>query len=304
MNFDHPLLLIPAIALGTLVVWAFVRLWRARRSDDLLYSDIAFFADAVKARRFPGRALGAIAAIAVGLLCMAVAGPHLLFPVPEKDAAVFLCIDTSGSMASTDVAPTRAEAAVRAARAFIDRTPDGVRTGIISFATAAQVVVPLTTDREEAIAGLAQIPPANGATAIGDALQLAQQGLGTRGHRAIVLITDGVNNRGADPDAVATDLAAAHIRVFTIGIGTNSGDVIPGTNEAATIDEEALRRYAESTGGTYVRADDAGQLTDALARLGATTTLEVKRVDATLAFALIGAALLIASVLTYIGMGK
>src|SRR5207302_1793085 len=128
-----------------------------------------------------------------------IAGPHLILPVPAHDGAVFICIDTSGSMVATDVAPTRADAANAAAKAFIEASPQGTKIGIIAFSGAAGIVQPLTADRQQAIASLASVPAPNGATAFGDALQLAAQSLPDRGHRVVILITDGVYNAGTDP---------------------------------------------------------------------------------------------------------
>ena len=130
------------------------------------------------------------------------------------------------------------------------------------------------------------MPYPNGATAIGDALQLAARNLPPKGNRVIILITDGVNNAGADPSEIAQYLGAHHIPIFTIGIGTNSGEIIPGTNQEATIDEDALRSYAQASGGAYARVESASQLRDALGRLGRITTLERKHVDASLEFAI------------------
>lgn len=304
MSFTHVWYLLPALLMGALLVWIFTRLWNAKQRSDLVYSDVAFLQEAMKPSPLFQRVIAGVSLLAVLLLCTSLAGPHLVLPVPAKDVQIVLCIDTSGSMQSQDVSPDRAAAALAAARAFIERLPEGARVGIVSFSTGAEMIAPLTADHEAAIAALAQVPPPNGATAIGDALLLASQALGSKGHRAIVLITDGVNNHGADPDAVSQQLHDQHITVYTVGIGTNNGDIIPGTNEPATIDEDALQRYAQTTGGTYARAADAVQLRDALARLSGTTSFEVKRVDVTFGAALAGAALLVISILTYLGSGR
>ncbi len=111
------------------------------------------------------------------------------------------------------------------------------------------------------LAALDTVPPANGATAIGDALALAGQMLPASGHRAIVLVTDGVNNNGVDPLEVAQQLGARGIAIYTVGIGTNgSGLAIPGTTEEASIDEDALREIATAGNGTYTRTVDAAAI--------------------------------------------
>ena len=75
-----------------------------------------------------------------------------------------------------------------------------------------------------------------------------------------MLITDGENNAGADPIEASKALARAGITLYTIGIGTNSGALVPGTLQPAGIDEQALQTYARITGGAYSRAENAAQL--------------------------------------------
>jgi Ca-activated chloride channel family protein len=215
---------------------------------------------------------------------------------------VFICIDTSGSMRSTDVQPTRAQAAKDAARAFVDQTSPGTKIGIIAFSSGASVVLPLTADHDQAKAALDAIPEPDGATAIGDALRLAAEGLPPAGHRVVVLVTDGVANVGADPQEAAQFLGSHHIPIYTIGIGTPNGDVIGG--EQATIDESALQSYAEVSGGAYARAENATQLRDALARLGNVTAFERKPVDTSLGFAFAAALLFAGAMFTGLATGR
>ena len=290
MTLDRPGLLAAGIAVTIAFALLYSFFQRRATQRDLAYSNVAFFVAAARPRTWIPRALFAAWIVALAALALGIAGPHLTLPLPARDGAVFICIDTSGSMASTDVAPTRALAAKAAARAFIEKAPPGTKIGIISFAGNAVVVAPLNADHTAVSAALDDVPFPNGATAIGDALQLAAQNLPQRGHRAIVLITDGVNNAGTDPNEVSQWLGAHHIPVYTVGIGTPSGGLIPGTDQEATIDEDALRGYASASGGAYARAENAEQLRDALSRLGTVTTIESRKVDASLGFAVLGAA--------------
>lgn len=305
MSFRHPLWVLAALATAVLVVLALRALERRRSATALVYSNLAFFESAAVPNPAAGRVLGALVALGTALLVCALAGPRIVATLPARDGAVVLCIDTSGSMTSTDVAPTRADAAKAAARAFINQTPSGTKIGIVSFSTGAEVVAPLSRDRDAVLAAVDRIPLPNGATAIGDALALAAQQLPSSGHRVVVLITDGVNNRGADPLEVAKFLGTHHVPVFTIGIGTNdSGELIPGTSEPATIDEDALRAISQTTGGSYANAVNAGQLRSALAELGRTTILERRSVDASLPFALGGGSLLLLTLLGALAIGR
>jgi Ca-activated chloride channel family protein len=304
MTIDHPVRL--AAGVIALVLFALLYAWMQRRvtARDLAYSNVPFFVEAIQPRQWITRALYAAWVVAFAALVLGVAGPHLSMPVPVRDGSVFICIDTSGSMASTDVFPTRAQAAKAAARAFIAESPPGTKIGIISFAGAAGVVAPLNSDHQAVIAALEDVPSPNGATAIGDALKLAAQMLPATGHRVVILVTDGVNNSGTDPMEVAQWLGAHHIPVYTVGIGTPNGGLIPGTNEEATIDEDALRGYAQASGGAYARAENATQLRDALARLGRITSLERKPIDASLGFAIAGALGMLGAFLAGFGLGR
>lgn len=303
MSVDHPARLIAALAVAAMLALLYLALQRRATSRDLAYSNVAFFVEAVRPRRWIVPALSALWIAALACAAVAAGGPHLTAFVPARDGRVFICIDTSGSMSSTDVTPTRADAAKAAARAFIQRTPLGTKIGIISFSGAAGVVQPLSDDRAQVVGALDDVPLPNGATAIGDALELADRNLPNRGRRAVILITDGVNNSGTDPLQAARDLGLRHIPVYTVGIGTPSGGLIPGTNDVATIDEPALQEYAQASGGAYARAENAGQLRAALSRLGRTTTLERKPVDASLAFALAAAAGMLTAFLAGLGTG-
>jgi Ca-activated chloride channel family protein len=262
MSFDRPWLLVLGLALAAVFAYAFVLFERRSTARDLVYSNVPFFIDAVKPRAWIPALLRGVWFAALFLGALALGGPHLRLPLPVHNGAVFICIDTSGSMQSTDVFPTRASAAKAAAAAFVDETPSGTRIGIIAFSGQAVLVSPLSSDHDAVKAALDGIPPPNGATAIGDALQLAAQELPATGHRVVVLITDGVNNTGVDPTQMAEYLGSRRIPIYTIGIGTPNGDVISG--EQSTIDEGALQEYAAASGGAYARAENASQLRSAL----------------------------------------
>jgi len=304
VTIDHPLRL--GLGVVALIIFALLYAMLARRATthDLAYSNIAFFRDAAKPSTWIPRALQVLWLVAFAAVILGVGGPHLQLMLPAHDGNVFICIDTSGSMAATDVFPTRAEASKAAARAFISESPSRTKIGIISFAGAAGVVVPLSADHQAVLSGLDEVPPPNGATAIGDALALAARMLPRKGHRVVVLITDGVNNTGADPMEVAQRLGNQHIPVYTVGIGTENGGLIPGTNEEATIDEDALRGYAQASGGAYARVENATQLRDALSTLGRTTSLQLKRVDASLQFVIAGALGMVCAFLAGLGLGR
>lgn len=304
MTFTHPGYIGLAILAALVFALIYGAVTRRRYRQTIAYSNLPFLTAAVSPRKWPERLLAAAWIFGVLLVVLAVSGPHVRAMVPSLGGSVVLCIDTSGSMNAQDVAPTRAQAALAAMRAFISQAPPQTAIGIISFASDAQVLAQPTRDRDQIETALDAVPAPNGATAIGDALALAQRILPATGSRAVVLITDGESNAGGDPMQAARSLGAAHIALYTIGIGTNSGALIPGTLQTAGIDEDALRAYAAATGGAYSRADDAVQLREALARLGRSTSMRHANVDVSLPAALAGGALMALTFLAGVAAGR
>jgi len=304
MTLAHPLAAILGIAAGLAFLVCAVRAGRRSRAAALDYSQLAFVESV--AGRTPWNAIFATAwALAIAAGGLALAHPAVVASVPVHDASVVLCIDTSGSMSSTDVAPTRADAARAAADAFITGVPAGTRLGIVAFNTAAIPLGAVTNDPASAEDDLQRLPPPNGGTAIGDALATAAEMLPAAGRRAIVLVTDGVNNHGRDPLDAAQTIGSSGIAIFTVGIGTNdSGELIPGTSESAQIDEEALREIAAAGHGTYARVADAAALRERLAALAQTTVNERRHVDLALPLALGGGALALVAAVTALAFGR
>jgi Ca-activated chloride channel family protein len=305
VSFSHPLVLPVTIGAVVLLLLGLRLLDRRRSADALAYSNLAFLEAAARSRiPWPAILVGAWA-LAVTCMGVALAGPHLVAPVPVRDGAVALCIDTSGSMAATDVLPTRAAAALRAAREFIDNVPDGTRISIVSFSSSAAVVLPSTDDKDAARDALDRIPPPDGGTAIGDALAVAARSLPPVRHRAIVLVTDGVNNQGSDPLSVAPQIGGGGTTIDTVGIGTSgSGLLIPGTTEEADLDEGALRAVAAAGHGIYARVSDADALAKRLRDIARSSTVERRRIDASFPLAIAGGTLLVLATFGAFGLGR
>jgi Ca-activated chloride channel family protein len=305
MTFAHPFALGLTVAVIALLMLGLRTLGRRRSADALAYSNLAFL-EAAAAPRIPWPAIVAGTwAFAVACLGVALAGPHLVAPVSVRDGAVALCIDTSGSMSATDVAPTRADAALRAARAFIDGVPDGTRISIVAFASSAAIIMPSSDDKDAVRDALARIPPPNGGTAIGDALAVAARSLPPVRHRAIVLVTDGVNNQGSDPLTVAPQIGQTGTIIDTVGIGTSgSGLLIPGTAEEADLDEAALRAVAQAGHGAYARTGDADALAKRLSDIAHDSTIERRRIDASFPLAIAGGAIMILATFGAFGLGR
>ena len=278
---------------------------RRRRARALAYSNLAFALEALGTSRWPATLLASALLAGIAALGSAVAGPRFGARLPIKDGTIVLCLDTSGSMAATDVQPSRSVAAKAAARAFVDDVPNGTRIGVVTFATDARTVLPPTEDRDAVRAALERVPAPNGATALGDAIALAGEELPSHGRRVIVVLTDGISNRGNAPLEAARAVGRAGVTVEAVGIGTSgSGLLIPGTTEPDELDEITLRALAATTGGTYVRVADARELRDAFRALAAATVWEWRTVNGSLAFALAGGGILAMTLLAGLAAGR
>jgi Ca-activated chloride channel family protein len=305
VSVEHPEVLLLALVVAAGLAWLYRAFSRRRDAAALTYSNLAFALGALRPARWPGIALFLAFALGTGSLLIALAGPRFSARVPAKDGVVTICLDTSGSMRSQDVEPTRWDAAVAAARAFVDAVPAGTRVGIVSFSSAASLIEPPNDDLDAVREAFERVPPPDGGTAIGDALNLAaQQETGT-GKRIVVLLTDGVNNRGGDPLAASQKIGARGITIETVGVGTNgSGQLIPGTNELADLDANALRAIAANGHGRYVEAADANSLRTAFTDIARSTVWERKRVDGRFPFAFAGGLVLLGALLGGMAAGR
>ncbi len=305
MSFAHPEVLVATLFLTAGFAWLYRTFVARRRAAAIAYSSLAFALEAMRPSRFPAYALASAFVIGTSAIFVALAGPRFDARVPAKDVSVTICIDTSGSMRAQDVVPTRWDAAIAAARAFVAAVPAGTRVGIVSFSSGAELIVPPSDDLDAVDQALDRVPPPDGGTAIGDALTLAAGQMAPQGKRIIVLLTDGVNNRGVDPIEASRKIGARGITIETVGVGTNgSGQLIPGTNELADIDVGALRTMAENGRGRFVPAADADSLRDAFRNIALGTVWEKKRIDGSFPFAFIGGLVLIGAFLGGLGAGR
>ena len=186
---------------------------------------------------------------------------------------IMLAVDVSGSMLARDFKPDRITAAKEVAGSFIaDRYGD--RIGLVAFAGEAFTQSPLTTDQSTLQTLLARIRSGliEDGTAIGNGLATAINRLRESDSKSkvIILLTDGVNNRGEMAPLMAADIAAdMGIKVYTIGVGTRGKAPYPVVDMFGNmsfqpmdveIDEQTLESIAERTGGKYFRATDKEKL--------------------------------------------
>ena len=186
---------------------------------------------------------------------------------------IMLAVDVSGSMLARDFKPDRITAAKEVAGRFIaDRYGD--RLGLVVFAGEAFTQSPLTTDQSTLQTMLSRIRSGiiEDGTAIGNGLATAINRLreSDAKSKVIILLTDGVNNRGEIAPLMAADIAAdMGIKVYTIGVGTRGKAPYPVVDMFGNmsfqpmdveIDEKTLEGIAGGTGGRYVRATDNDKL--------------------------------------------
>jgi Ca-activated chloride channel family protein len=269
--------------------------------------------------------LGALAALLISL-----ARPQALVPVPKDDATVLLVMDTSGSMAATDVGPTRLQAAQAAGKTFLDELPSRFRVGVVAFSNAPQTLLRPTTDRAAAGQAL-NLLRADGGTAMGDALvqaitltqdgasgagqtgrtalatgraglsaplpptPAAQDGSTDHAPAAILLLSDGANTAGrTSPEQAAQEAQQLGIPVYTIALGTPTGYVdIMGQRINVPPDEDTLRQIAETTGGQFFQAPTARDLQAVYKDIGSRIGFVREPHDISALFAGAGAVLLV-----------
>jgi Ca-activated chloride channel homolog len=238
------------------------------------------------------------------VLIGAAARPQRTVAVPVDTASIMLTNDTSGSMASTDVAPTRLGAAEKAANRFLTKVPASVRVGLIEFNTHVYLLQSPTTDHALVSSALAQLR-VTGGTAIGDALRTALHTLasvpkesGKKPPGAIVLLSDGANDVGSDPITAAQQAAAEHIPIYTVELGTPGGTVTEKRgNRTVTVpvppNPAQLAEIARVSGGEGFTAGTADKLDAVYDRLGAELGHKKVKHEMTASFAGGGLALLL-----------
>src|SRR6266853_3704236 len=193
--------------------------------------------------------------------------------VKRKGLDLLIAVDTSRSMLSNDVQPNRLDRVKLAIQDLIDEL-QGDRVGLIAFAGRAFLQAPLTIDYDaviEAVNDLDTKTIPEGGTNISSAITLATQSFGksATGNRALVIFTDGEELSG-DAVKMAKDAADAGVRIFTVGVGTPQGSLIPITGDdgqtafvkdsagqvvKSKLDDKRLHEIAQATGGFYIHLE-------------------------------------------------
>ena len=193
--------------------------------------------------------------------------------VTTEGIDIVLCMDVSGSMRAMDFKPNRLEASKSVGIEFVNARQDD-RFGLVVFAGESFTQCPMTTDRAVVVNFLKEVDfgVIEDGTAIGMGLATAVNRIkeSKSKSKVIILLTDGVNNRGDVGPVTAAELAEGYgIRVYTIGVGSKGNAPIPvqdmfgrtvTRDMPVEIDEDVLQKIALTTGGTYFRATDNNKL--------------------------------------------
>ncbi|MGQ0764452.1 MAG: VWA domain-containing protein [Gemmatimonadota bacterium] len=268
----------PWMLLGLLLIplW-----WWYRRRGTLpaiTFSRVSSLAKASRAGRWIPRVLLALRSLALAAIVVALARPRSPGRAEQSNSEginIVIAFDISSSMLAEDFQPqNRLEVARDRVKQFVGlRSSD--RIGVVAFSGEALTQVPLTTDYPVVLAAIDNLQPGQleDGTAIGTAIATAANRLRNAPGRSrvMVLLTDGVNNRGTiDPRTAAEAASAFGVRIYTIGVGTEGMAPVPVSrgvfglryeNRPVEIDDALLADVAQKTGGRYFRARDAAALT-------------------------------------------
>jgi Ca-activated chloride channel homolog len=239
------LLLVPLLAV--VYIWA----QRRRRPTAVRFSSLSLVREAARRPSRRRHLPFVLVAAAVAFLAVALSRPVVVASVPTNQTTVILTIDVSGSMCSTDIAPTRIEAAEQAASDFITHQSATTQIGIVAFSTFAELVQAPTTDTAKLLAALHSLATGR-RTAIGSGILTSIDAIagvdksvalstpdgtqdvvpvapGAYAPDIVVLLTDGSSNTGPAPLDAAQQAANRGVRVYTVGFGTANGGALGGS---------------------------------------------------------------------------
>jgi Ca-activated chloride channel family protein len=277
------LLVVPAFLL-------FAALLRRRRARyTVAFTNVDVVADVLARRRgvLPRRKL-AVVLFALGLaaLALALAQPVVRLPNPTRTTSVILLVDVSQSMEALDVSPSRLQAAVTAMHDFVHAVPAGDQVGLVTFSDKVETLVDPTTEHAAVESRLDTLSP-QGGTALGEGVvaavkllvsSLGAQGIGrTAGQglpAAIVLESDGEQNRGTVSPYQATQVAAAAgIPIYGVALGKHGSFITQGSGFYALKipvppSPATVGLLARGTGGKAYSATNAQSLDSIYRHLG------------------------------------
>jgi Ca-activated chloride channel family protein len=283
VTFSHPWLLLLALAPPALPLLR--RLPAFLKRGALRLSTYDWLPAPTKRSAYPRRLADLLRVAALICLVLIVAGIGPVSREPagkEQPEALVIVLDISSSMTAVDFSPgNRLKAAKQLLKSFVSSHPE-LELGLILLSASPRLMVPVSAARDVLLRALDEASPAGygeDGTAIGSGIASAINRLrdGPWSRRRILLVTDGVNNRGAlAPTDAARIAAGMGIRIDTVGIGTDSvshywvplaqGGVVE-VEARIEIDDREMGEVAGITGGRYRRVTNSEQLRLALLSL-------------------------------------
>ena len=260
-----------------LIIWYVLKQRNARPSMGLS-STHAFVSQHMPLRAMLRHSLFILRLGAIGCLIVILARPQIKDnwqTTSTNGTDIVLALDISGSMLTRDLKPNRLESAKKTATKFINGRPDD-NIGIVIFAGESLTGMPMTVDHDALNSYIASLNTEmlSDGTAIGDGIATSLNRIkeGKAKSKSIILLTDGSNNTGLVAPGQASEIAKnEHVKIYTIGIGTNGLAETPAYDEfgrltyirqPVVIDEATLQKIAQETGGKYFRATDDKTLGD------------------------------------------
>ncbi len=319
MEFANPKILWLLVVIPLYVAYY---VWRTMQGGaSIVISSTESLRTAPRTVRYYLRHLPAILRIAaLTLIIIASARPQSVEHETKTETDgidIVLAVDISGSMLARDFQPDRLTAAKEVASQFVANR-QGDRIGLVVFAGEAFTQSPLTTDQSslQTLLGRLRSGVVEDGTAIGNGLATAVNRLRESDSKSkvVILLTDGVNNRGQIAPLTAADIAREMgIKVYTIGVGRNGtapyplfderGRMVDVVDMKVEIDEKMLREIADKTGGEYFRATDKLSLERIYAQIDQMEKSKVEKFDIThiheeyLLYVLVAIALLVSEFL-------
>lgn len=209
------------------------------------------------------------------LLCLvfAISGTTVTFNASTSQYSYIIAVDNSGSMKTTDILPTRLDAAKEFAKRFVDMLPIGAEVGVLSFSGDVNSILDLDTSKIKVDNSIDSIIPSDiGGTNIYNAIIIANKMFGSKAFKALILISDGQINIG-DLQDVSNYAVKNNIIVNTFAVGTSSGVTDVGT--ISSVDEEFLKALAFQTKGQFFRVQSAGDFAGSFGNLLTISNQEV-----------------------------
>ena len=309
MSFASPELLL-MLLLVPLAWFGLTRLEARRKNTALLYADASLLGSTIKtAPKAHSNIPRVLQLVALAVLLLTSSRPSATLSLPQNKAAIMIALDTSRSMLAPDVEPTRLEVAKGVIKDFLKLAPQDTRIGLVTFSESAAAVVPVTTDRVQLLERLEKVKTSN-TTSLADPIVAGVRALPGRSAAiipqglpgaprpgqqnpnakpidfnalppgAILLLSDGVGNAGADV-RLATQFAKTHkVKVYTVAIGKPGGAVakIDGQDYFIPFNADSLKQIAQLGEGQAVTADKT-ELTKIFKELGTAIRFEATKLE-------------------------